>query len=192
MAEEENNFNESDLEDAIIELASEIERINRGNNCGTSITNPRPITKSKIEITEIPFTNVTISRIKTTILDIPVISKFRRLIGRDLYLSEEPIVVIESLRTNNEQVIDEREETTIIDDDSEIDYSNFTLEDLFEDPIPDDPTILNLTSNLHQSPAIACEHECSIQQKDHFHEGNRTGSREFSESSESENSDRVI
>jgi len=190
MEKEKNGFNESDLEDALIEFANEIERINSRNNCSTSITRPLKKTKSAIKITEIPFESVTISRIKSTILSIPGISKFKRIMGRDFFLFEEPITVIESSRKNNEQSIDESKEISVIDDDPEIDYSQFTLEDLFEDEIPDDPNALIPTTN---SPSmnleITGELVCFDPQTDPIDKNNLTEPREFSKTSTLENSD---
>jgi len=184
MAEEKKDFNESDLEDALIEFANQIERINSRKNWDTPIINPPEKTKSTIKITEIPVETVTISRLKTTLLTIPVISKFNRRIGRDLFLFEEPFTVIESSRKNNEPSIDECEEISVIDDYSEIDYSQFTLEDLFEDEILDDPnTLIHTTNSPSMNLVITSDHECSFPQIDPIHKNDLTEPREISKTS---------
>jgi hypothetical protein len=191
MVEEKKDFNESDLEDALIEFANQIERINSRKKWNTPISTPPEKVKSTIKITEIPFDTVSVSRIKTKIMAIPVISKLTRLMGRDLFLSEEPITDIESSRKNIEQPIDDNKEISVIDDDPEIDYSKFTLEDLFEDEIPNSTNALISTINSPQTNlVITGDYVCSTPLTDAIHKNNETVQREFSKTSTLEKTDR--
>ncbi|MDD5188653.1 MAG: hypothetical protein PHF57_10660 [Methanoregula sp.] len=145
MADDNFKIDESDFDDAIIEIANEIEQINKIRKFVSQKSDPKIALKIEMELKKVESSSTNIFQVLKTIQEVQIYSSG---VQADAPVTPSTIEFKYShhINGNNQKYHPLTITETVIEREDISDYHNFTIEDLFEDLEPEEKSSVLLLS----------------------------------------------